>query len=276
MWHLRAKRAIDNYFTGGISPAAEADMRLHLARCATCRERYERHLVAETALPDGERRAEDRGWQGILAAARAADARGPADGAEPAAVRPGRRFFVPVLALAGAAAVALVSLTQLRRSSDPVERGGPAASPSGRPVLHVYRSLPGGGSEPVSDGVRAGDGLLLAYSNPGAQARWLMVFAVDASCRVFWFYPAHERDGEDPGAIAIRANENGVELGEEIRHALTPGPLALHALFLAEPMRVHEAEALVSGSCKAPPSSLCAPMPLRAGQQDCRLLQVGP
>src|SRR5262245_59139555 len=161
MWHALARRRIDRYFEGQLGPPSEVRMRRHLGRCADCRARYERHLVAEAALPDGERRAEDRGWQGILAAGQAPPARRP-------------RALVPALALAGAVALALLVPTALRPPA-PVERGGPASAALGPPAVHLFRSLPGGKSAPVTDRVGAGDGWLIAYSNPGTDARWLMV-----------------------------------------------------------------------------------------------------
>jgi hypothetical protein len=263
MWHALTRRGIDRYFDGRLGPSSEARMRRHLGGCADCRARYERHLLAEAALPDGQRRVEDRGWQGILAAAQAPPARRS-------------RIAVPVLALAGAAAL-LVLLPQLRRPPAPVERGGPSSGAPTGPELHLFRALPGGDSAAVSDRVRAGDGWLVAYSNPGTEARWLMVFALDDACRVHWFYPAYERSGENPGAVPIRTGENAVELGEEIRHPLQPGRLSLVGLFLAQPLDVLAVEAVLRGHCRAGASwSACAPLPLPAVHQACRPLAVDP
>jgi hypothetical protein len=262
MWHALARRRIDRYFEGRLGPPAEARMRRHLGDCADCRARYERHLLAEAALPDGERRAEERGWQGILAAAQAPPARRS-------------RIAMPMVLALGAAAL-LVVVPRLRGPSAPVERGGPPGETPTQPALHVFRAQPGGNSSPVGDRVRAGDGWLFAYSNPAPEARWLMVFAVDDACRVHWFHPAYERPGENPGAIPIRT-DNGVELGEEIRHALQPGRLGLVGLFLAQPLDVRAVEAAVRGQCSAGASwSACAPLPLPAVHQTCRPLAVDP
>ena len=265
MWmlHALARRRIDDYFEGGLRPRSEARMRRHLGRCADCRARYERHLVAEAAVPDGERRAEDRGWQGILAAAQA-----------PAA-RP-RRALVPALMLAGAAALVVI-VPLARRPSEPVERGGGAGAALGGPAVHLYRSLPGGKSAPVTDRIGAGDGWLIAYSNPGTDARWLMVFAVDEACGVHWFHPAYERAGENPAAVPIRTGENGVELGEEIRHALRPGRLGVFGLFLREPLKVLAVEDVVRARCAAgAPAPPCAPLAVTAAHQTCQPLVVDP
>jgi hypothetical protein len=97
----------------------------------------------------------------------------------------------------------------------------------------------------VAGTIRANDGLLLAYSNPTAHLRYLMIFAVDRSGRVYWYHPAFERAGEDPAAVAIRTQAFGVELGDEIHQALPPGPLTMFALFLPQPRTVLEVEAMV-------------------------------
>jgi hypothetical protein len=268
MWmsHALAHRRIDAYFEGRLGPASEARMRRHLGRCADCRARYERHLVAEAALPDGERRGEDRGWQGILAAAQV-----------PAA-RP-RRGLVPALVLAGAAALVVI-VPLARRPSEPVERGGPAGTALGSPAVHLFRSLPGGKAAPVTDRIGAGDGWLIAYSNPGTDARWLMVFAVDDACAVHWFHPAYEHAGENPAAVPIRTGENGVELGEEIRHQLGPGRLRVFGLFLREPLKVLVVEDVVRARCQeaapAAPASPCAPLGVAAVHQACQPLVVDP
>ncbi len=267
MWHWLERRKIDRYFGGRLGSAPEARMRQHIGACAACRGRYEKQLVAEAALPDGELRSEDRLWKGIAAAAG-----GPATtvgGSAP-------RFVVPALVLAAAAAVILVSTPLVRRSTEPVERGSRAPAPA--PALHLYRTLPQGGSEPIVDRIRSGDGLLVAYSNPGDAARWLMVFAVDRSCRVYWFYPAYDRPGENPTAIAIRTFESGVELREEIRHDYESPDLRVYGLFLATPMKVLEVEDVVRRGCEARPGAppACRPLPLDVHHQECRPLEVAP
>lgn len=222
-------------------------------------------------MPDGEFRAEQRLWQGTVAAATA-----PVE----APARYPRQLVFPALVLAGVAVIMLVSTPAPHRASAPVERGSPSRSkvPLQPPALHVFHALPGGGSEPVTERIRAGDGLLMAYSNPGTDARWLMVFAVDDGCHVHWFYPAYQRAGENPTAIAIGVRENGVELGEEIRHDFRSRQLCLHSLFLVHPMNVLEVEEIVRRACEEPQwtSSVCNHLPVAASHQEYRTLEVIP
>jgi hypothetical protein len=132
----------------------------------------------------------------------------------------------------------------------------------------------------VAGTIHADDGILIAYSNPGTELPYLMVFAVVAQGAVHWYYPAYEQPGQNPGAPAIRTRALGVELGEEIRHALPVGPLRMVALFLRQPLRVEEVEGMVSEAWRSRGGSVTAletlPIPRDKGEQLCRLLQVTP
>jgi hypothetical protein len=209
------RRRLDRSFCGSAPPAR---MREHLAACPRCRERYRRHLLAESALPDGEERAAERLWREIEGAA---------------GRRPTRRWIFP-LVLAGATA----AMVLLARPRPPVPRGPSTSLP---PSLHVFRAS-AGAVEPLAGQLHTGDGLLFAYSNPGDTYRHLMVFADDGRGRVYWYYPPYQREGEDPAAVTIERHRAGVELREVIRQPLAPGPLRLHALFLTAPVTVRDVE----------------------------------
>lgn len=232
---LHGNDTIDRYFrsftTERDAPTVRAAMR-RVRRCDDCRRRYERHLLFERARPDGGASG-DRLWSSIEATAAAAPAR---------VTRP--RAALLVVAFAG---VALFLGVQRRASHEAaheafgdgfVARGHEAAAAT--PALHLYRTV-AGHAEPVSGTVRAGDGLLLAYSNP-SDLPYLMVLAVDERGGVHWYYPAYERLGEDPAAVPIRARALGVELGEEIHHPLPVGRLRMIALFMQAPRRVLDVE----------------------------------
>ena len=221
--HALHRRRVERAFAGGTPGAGALDLRDHLSRCGECRDRYQRHLIAEAALPGGEDRARDRLWREI----------------EAVAAQPPRRprwWLVP-LALAGATAAVLIVAP---RQPHFLARG-PSASRL-VPSLHVFRATQGVVA-PVAGQIHAGDGLLFAYSNPGTAYSHLMVFASDQRGHVYWYYPAYLRPGEDPKAVAIEPHRAGVELREVIRQPLPPGPLRLYALFLPAPVPVSEIEA---------------------------------
>jgi hypothetical protein len=101
-----------------------------------------------------------------------------------------------------------------------------------------------------------------------------MVFAVDGQYRVHWLYPAFERPGEDPQAVAVARGRSGVELGEEISLPFVPGPLRIYSVFLDHPERVSRIEALVAEHLAGPrvPAEREVLLPLPGVHQESRLL----
>jgi hypothetical protein len=287
-WH---QRRIDHYFTGQLGTGGEARLRARMGGCADCRAHYRRHLVVEAALPGGEERALNRLWSGILGAAghrpvpAAALGWMTASGSAPPSpwsrrARVGLAGALAVLAI-GVVSGRMVSIPRpsARNQSEPTARGAlPAVAAA--PAIHLFRSVSARATEPVvgAGPIRAGDGLLFAYSNPDAAFTHLMVFAVDQSYAVHWYYPAYQRAGDDPVAISILPGTTGTELGEEIRHQLRPGLLRVYALFLREPHRVLEIEALVRRSIEEPRRPLAeeTPLSLPGSAQPSVLLQVAP
>jgi hypothetical protein len=248
MLHALQTHRLDRLFAGHSRSAPS--VRRHLGRCLACRRRYERLLVVEAALPEGD--AEGRLWREIQTVASA-----PAP----------RRWRLP-LVLAVAAVLAIV----VSPRSQPVPRGGAGAL---APALHVFRAV-GGSVEPVGAQLRAADGLLFAYSNPGVAYSHLMVFALDGQQRIYWFYPAYERPGEDPAAVPIAQGRSGVELSEVIHQELAPGPVRLFALFLPRAERVLAVEAAVARAYagRSPGQELELGVP--RAHQESRLLEVAP
>jgi hypothetical protein len=270
--HALALRRVDRYFRQPVSAAAATALRAHLGGCVRCRGRYQRNLEAEAALPEGEARAEQRLWQEIEAVAAAA-----------ARPLPSGRALLIAGALAAVVGAVVLAPRLGPRPQPPggggaVPRGGPPTGEARAPALHVFRSADGRTSEPLAATLRASDGLLFAYSNPGEDHRYLMVFGVDEAYDVHWFYPAWQRPADDPPAIAILPGGAGVELGEEIRHGYRPGGLRLFALFLDRPARVSEIEAAVArryGAARAPLGEERA-LEIAGALQQSRLLEVTP
>jgi hypothetical protein len=275
---------IARYFEGQLDATGEANMRARLTECEACRAHYERHLVVEAALL-GTGAATERLWRGVRSAAGRAQSAGgaPADAALVMALPPSKpRRFALAGAVLSAAAILLIALPRLghtpeRRSvSAPVARGG--ASPA--PALHVFRSVSEHAAEPLVAGapIHAREGLLFAYSNFDASLTRFMAFAIDADYGVHWYYPAFEHAGEDPQAISIATGRAGVELGEEIRHDLPPGPLRVVGLFLREPHGVREIEALVKARIAVGrgPLSGAAPLAIPGSVEVSTMLRVVP
>jgi hypothetical protein len=278
----RHGRVVDRYFEGRLDANAEARMRARLARCARCRARYERQLVVEAALTGGDGApAADRLWRGIQSATdRTASAAVGTSAPRTASAR-----WLPLGAAAvGAAAILIVALPRAPSpmrpptSPEPVARGDERAVTL--PALHVFRSVSSHTTAPLADGATIGarEGLLFAYSSLDPAFTHLMVFAVDSRYGVHWYYPAYLRPGDDPPAIPIAPGRTGVELGEEIRHELPPGPVRVIALFLREPHRVLEIEELVREKLTEPRRPLAdeSPLLVRGAAQTSIMLRVTP
>jgi hypothetical protein len=275
----RHGRAVDRYFEGRLDATGETRMRARLARCSRCRARYERQLVIEAALAGGDDApASDRLWRGIEAATdRTASV--PLGTSAPRAAR-----WLPLgVAAVGAVVIAIVALprapspTHPPTSPEPVARGAEGTVP---PALHVFRSVSPHTTAPLATGATIGarEGLLFAYSSLDPAFTHLMVFAVDSKHGVHWYYPAYLRPGDDPPAIPIAPGRAGVELGEEIRHELPPGPMRVIALFLREPRGVLEIEELVRAQLAEPrrPLEDDSPLPVRGAAQTSIMLRVTP
>jgi hypothetical protein len=282
MIHALHARQIDRYFAGALRRAAVREMLQRLWRCGACRVRYERHLLHERAVPDGDTRQQERLWDSIVASARvgAYPARSGDSARERIVVRRSVRWSSLASAGALAGVLALVAVSaHLKTASTPVARGT-TDEVAGPPNLHLFRTVGGRETEPVAGTIHADDGILIAYSNPGTELSYLMVFAVDAQGAVHWYYPAYEQPGQNPVAPAIRTRALGVELGEEIRHALPVGPLRMVALFLRQPLQIEEVERMVSEAWRSHGGSVTAletlPLPSDKGEQHSRLLQVAP
>jgi hypothetical protein len=253
-------------------------MRARLGRCASCRARYRRHLIVEAAMPAGDERALARLWRGI---ARAGGIAAPPT--VPARSSRARLAFAAALAVAAILAIAIrLPRDPHRPVTEPVARGG-GLDVAGAPAIHVFRSVSAHAAEPIGDGpIRAADGLLFAYTNPDPRLTHLMIFAVaptdTQAVAVHWYYPAYRQLGENPEAMAIVPGTTGMELGEEIRHPLRPGPARIYALFLREPHRVLEIEALVQKAIEEPhrPVTEETQLPLPGSVQSSLLVQVTP
>jgi len=98
----------------------------------------------------------------------------------------------------------------------------------------------------------ADEALVFSYSNRGeASAEHLMIFAVDAGNEVHWYYPAYTEEGTNPASIPIVPDAEKIELPEQVRHQLKPGPMAIYALFTHKPLHVSEVEGLIEGQTRS-------------------------
>lgn len=273
---LAHRPLLDRYFRSDVDPRETQVVLRRVATCSACRRRYERQLLFERVRPDGDDLRANRLWEAIRQSAGATVTSPP-----PARPTPSRhRVWVTAAFAAVGAMVLLVGGPYLlpgRQGADPVPRGaGDNRSPP--PAIHLYRSTPDNRTERVGKTISASDGILVAYSNPAPELRYLLVFAVDDKKRLHWYYPPYQSLGVDPAAIPVRSGAVGVELGEEIRHSLEPGPLRVFAAFLATQRHVLETEALVQRAldAQAGPATAVVELPIPGATVTSLLLEVMP
>jgi len=216
---------VDLHFRGGLSVSRERAMRAHLGDCESCRDRYERNLMLERITGSGS--AESR----LRRALRLRPAR-------PAAPR----WWMASLGGALAVAVSAVVLWTGAGKGGAVDgfaaRGGPEAPAS---PLVIRRTVKGDSLEAIPSTLWPTDELAFGYRNEKRRA-WLMIFAVDASGEVRWYYPAWTNAAETPLAIPATQADQLKVLPDAIAHPLPTGVLAVHLVLSDVRMDVRAAE----------------------------------
>lgn len=153
-----------------------------------------------------------------------------------------RRWGMSTIGLL-AAASALVLF--FRPTEDEVRiKGSHPATWSG---VELYRLQQDRAPERLEAIFAAKDSLLVAYVNGGERPfSHLALFAVSASGKIYWYYPAWLEERDDPQSIAIEVTTKPIELKERITQDLPSGRVVFHALFSRQPLRVSELELAVS------------------------------
>jgi len=206
---------IDRHFAGRISVADERRMRTHLADCADCQSYYERHLVLAEIDPEALT-TEQRIASGL--------------GLSPRRASP----LLPVYAGVSLAVCGLVLLLFAPWKGHDADAGvfsarGAALTPAPAELV-VYRAQAGGAPERVERSIKRSDELMFAYRNDKG-FRYLLVFAVDESKQIYWYYPGWSDPNTTPDAVSIDKASKLVELPDAVSHELTGRKLRMFAVF---------------------------------------------
>lgn len=220
---------VDAHFRGAITPTAERRLRAHVTDCAACKKHYRRHQLLASLDPEASS-PEDRLARGLGFSAPAA---------------PQRRLSKH-LALAASALALAALLFFVVRSPEPKDdgftaRGSVAASTSATPSVSVYR-VRDRTLLSATTSIEHDDELAFAYANP-THKPYLMIFGVDETGRVYWFYPAWNAEAENPMAFKMDPAHVTQQLPEAIRHPFAGARLTIHGLFLDAPLTVRDVEA---------------------------------
>jgi hypothetical protein len=154
--------------------------------------------------------------------------------------KPPPRFalvWAPTLAAAAAACVWLFVSWQPRNESETEFRARSAGSQLSEEErwtgIRVYRARSKTGpAERVVAEIDAHDALVFSYVNrsPSPYAH-LMVFALGADGREYWFYPAHDSASHDDASSIEISPQSELSLHELVSNDYAPGTLQLFALF---------------------------------------------
>lgn len=240
MTHDVARALIEKQFDEGvIAPLSMQALRAHLRGCEACKAVYDAHAQVEQALDGGANQA----------------ARFVARGRPRVeSVRRPERRFVWVAAATVAAAAALVFFI-MRPDIEPlIARGGPGDV---EPTIQIFRQATTEKPQRARAAIRAGDGLLFAYTNPKrSAARYLAIVGRDASGQIRWYHPQWLDATTQPKTIAIKPGVADAELPDAVRHPLPTGPIEICGVFAAKPRPVPQMDAELT--LRWPPEGHCA------------------
>lgn len=262
------------------------ELQAHFGGCGTCaaqREHVER-MVGRMQPDEGEHDDPELVQQ-VMARVRAGDV---------AVARPRwrRRLHVALPVAAAAAAALTLAVVLWPRFVAPPSRGGSSAfiargAPDNNPerwiTLWVFqRSSARNKYVEVKRPIVANARLAFGYRNADASRmagrpyRYLMIFAVDAGKRVYWYYPAYERKGTNPESIALRVGRH--RLADEVQHDFKAGALRVFAVFSRRPLRVLAVEKTIARALREPGdgASQLRRLPIADTGQLTRLLEVTP
>lgn len=107
-----------------------------------------------------------------------------------------------------------------------------------------------GVAPPLLEGaeLRAGDGIVVRYSNPAPRKVYLMVFAVDERAAVHWLHPAYLSESTNPTSLELEPGASERLLPEVAEpEAPAPGTLRVYGLLTSVPLDVKSVERRLTG-----------------------------
>ena len=180
-------RLVDAHFEGTISARRERELWEHLPGCSQCTTRFERQDLLARVDP-ARKTAQERIAIGLGLS------RGSRLG------RP-RTMTLTAVSVAITAALVCLAVWTWRAPDDSrfqARGGGDSAA-----LLQIYHVDRGNRSRPVGSSIPRDAELAFAYEN-GAAKKYLLVFGVDRSRRVFWYHPGWINPQRTPGAVPIK------------------------------------------------------------------------
>lgn len=158
-----------------------------------------------------------------------------------------RRSLTMAVGVTLAASLGLVALVGGLRQDEVRVKGTPIRDGDWAGLV-ASRVSPEGVASPLAGELLQTDALTFSYANGGPRPfTHLLVFGVEASGAVRWYYPGWEDPTLDPEASPIMASSTAIDLPEKITHTLNPGRFVLHAIFARSPLHVSQVERALAG-----------------------------
>lgn len=241
---------VTRHMAGELSPEQAAAVEEHFARCERCAKLRDEMVAMAARLAPDPQEFDDPDLAGevmtIIKLGRAEPDRAPLS-----RPRGYRTWLLAPVAAAAVLALAVVAmdLWPIQHREDGLQfqaRGGGEERPDRWVSLRVFRAQDTG-YRPVLHRLAPDDTLAFAYEDRSPQRYgYLMVFAVDERGEVFWYYPAHVTEGENPQSIRTSESRGPVELPDQVRHDLMEGRLRIFALFSRQALDVVTVENVVA------------------------------
>ncbi len=138
--------------------------------------------------------------------------------------------------------------------------------------LDIFRAR-AGEYEPVQESIATDDALTFSYRDRSSPAfTHLLLFAIDDSAQVHWYYPA---SAEDKAASITLTGNAAADLPDQVRYHLGQGSLRMFAIFSREPLQALSVQNLAQAELKRLRSAAAlGRLPLPGTGQHTRLLVV--
>lgn len=275
------KRDMAGYVAGTLSDEVMREIGAHVENCPACAE-LRRSLVSLTQhvrLDETEAPKEDlvHDVLSLVQSGRAERQRFPVPAAPSRWGLRLRWWLVPAFGLPVTAvllfAVAGTGKRNLNDDATGFHARGAAKERTDRWIsLDIFRAR-AGGYEPVQESIASDDALTFSYRDRSSPAfTHLLLFAIDDSAEVHWYYPA-SAEGK---AVSIALTGNaGADLPDQVRYRLGQGSLRVFAIFSREPLQALAVADLAQAELKRLRSTAAmGRLPLPGTGQHTRLLVV--
>jgi hypothetical protein len=254
-----SKKDVILYLEGQLSPEKTAALKEHFAHCNSCASLHEQLVsITQYIAPDDDEFKMPQLAENVMTLVRLGQGR-------PEKVFSGSSFWSTIwlqrlwMPIAACLLVAIIIPLWLIVDREPrpidsvefVARGSTAEKLDSWVSIRVFRKTPSD-YQLIRDGLTVDDVLAFAYDNrSGTSLDFLMIFAVDQSGRIFWYYPAFLDESENPKSIKIADTIRTPKmLPDEVQHGYQPGLLRMFAVFSSEALDVKRIEEIVARDLK--------------------------